>query len=775
MLIQHLKTSWRNLLKYKAFSLINIIGLAVGIFCVVIIMLWINYEIGFDRFHKNYNQLYRVVNNWGGDKGTSCPGALAKYLIDNYPEVENAATYSVASGIKLSFENENHWVTGGIADSTFFRMFSFPLIHGNVKSIFPEPNSAVITRKIAQLYFGKEDPIGKLMEMQYEDMVIPLHISGIVENIPENSSFQFDFLLSSAIAPDGYYAWTNNWPEVFVQLRESVSYKELSNKIAGLAKKHDKQAINSFELRPFTKEHLYGINDGGLINYVRIFALIAIVVLLLACFNYINLSTSHMINRQKEIGIKKVLGASKMIIQKQFMLEVFLIALIGLNFAYVGAKILLPHLNNLLNKNLAIEFNPVIYLSLFGIVVITSFISGIYPSFYLASLSPVFTINSKNGNKQGKKAPLRNILVVIQFSFTIILVIGLISVYNQISYMQNKALGFDKEGILVIPLQGNAQKQLHVIKEELLANPDIERVSGSAFHPVMQDGETSFINWRNKPENKKVSAKFNYVGYGYINTFNIKMKEGRFFSESYADNSSKLFVVNEELVKSMGISEPIGTQIALFGKHYGEIIGVMKNFHNESLHQDISEYVLMLGNRFNYLSVKLKSSNISETVDFIENKLKKIEPGLLFTYVVLRNEIESKYYQDILISKLTLFFTVLSIFISLLGLFGLVLLTTSQHKKEIGIRKVNGALTSDILMKLNFRFIKWVGVSFIISIPLSIIVINQWYSNFAYKAELKWWVFLLVGISVLVFTSIIVSIQSWRTACSNPVDSLRYE
>lgn len=775
MIKQYLKTGWRNLYKNKTFSLINITGLALGMFCVIIILLWINYETGFNKFHNNYNDLYRVVNNWGDEKDVCCPGALAKYLKDNFPEVKNASTYSVSSNIKLTYQNESCWATGGIADSTFFNMFSFPMLNGNIENIFPAPNSAVITCDMAQKLFGKEDAIGKLVKMEFEDMQINMSISGIIDDIPENSSLQFDFLVSSAIAPPGYFIWTNNWPDIFVQLKETASYNELSKKIADAAKIHDPEAINTFELKPFANEHLYAINGSGLINYIRIFGLVAIVVLVIACFNYINLSTAQITERKKEIGIKKVLGSSKAIIQKQFMFEVAIISVIGFILAFGGVKLFLPFLNKLISKNIDFELTPFIFFSLLGAITITTIISGIYPSFHLATLKPVLILNNKSGAKQGKNISLRNILVVSQFAFTFILIISLIGIYKQLQYIQNKDLGFTKNGIILVSLQGKTQDQYKLIKEELLKNPNIVDATGSSFHPVMQDGETSFVKWKGITEDKKVSTKFNYVDYDYLNSFNIEMKDGRFFSKDFADNSTYQFVVNEELVKNMGLEKPIGSQIALFGNKYGTIIGVMKDFHNESLHDKIREYTLMLGKNFNYLSVKVKPQNISETIDYIQKKLKSIEPSLLFSYRFLDEEIESKYYRDKLIGELTILFAMLSVFISFLGLFGLVLFTINQHTKEIGIRKVNGAKIRDILMRLNINFIKWIGLSFIIAVPVSIIVINQWFSNFAYKTNVSWWIFIVAGISILFLSLLIVSLQSWKAACKNPVETLKRE
>jgi putative ABC transport system permease protein len=774
MIKQYLKISWRYLVKNRIFTIINTIGLSLGMFCVIIILLWINYETGFDKFHKNYDHLYRVVNNWGDEKDVCCPGSLAKYLKDNFPEVENAATYSVSSNIKLTYKNESHWVTGGIADSSLFKMFSFPLAYGNTRNIFPEPNSAIITRDLAMTFFGQENPLGKQMTMEFEDMEIDMTISGIVDQIPENSSLQFDFLISSAIAPSGYYNWTNNWPDIFVQIEGNSPSDELSKKITDAAKIHDSNAINTFELKPFAQEHLYNLNGGGLINYVRIFSLIAIIVLLMACFNYINLSTAQQITRQKEIGLRKVLGSSKRFIQKQFMGEVFIISFTAFVIALLGAKLFMPLLNHLLNINTNFSLSPAICLSLLSVMILTAFVSGIYPALHLASLNPLNAIYSKNTIRQGKKITLRKVVVISQFTFTIILIISLIGVFKQLHYIQNKDLGFNKDGILIIPLQGKTRNQCQLIKEELLKNPDVVNVAGTSFHPVMQEGETSFVDYKNNPE-KKVSTKFNYVDYDYLSTFNIKMKEGRFFSKDFADQSSTFFVVNEELVKNMGMDDPIGNQMTLFGDKSGTIIGIMRNFHNESLHSKIREYTLMLGNDFNYLSVKVKSQNISKTIDFIGKKLKDIEPSFLFSYHFLDDEIKGKYFRDLLIGKLTIIFAILSIAISLLGLVGLILFTINQHTKEIGVRKVFGAMVSDILIKLNSDFIKWIIMSFVIATPVSVVVINKWFKNFAYKTEVSWWIFLIAGVSVLSITLLIVSIQSWSAANKNPVETLKYE
>ena len=775
MTIKDLKTSLRYLGKNKIFTFINILGLFLGMFCVIVISLWINYEKEFDRFHENYDQLYRVVNNWGDEKDVSCPGSLAGYLRNNYPEVVNATTYSVASNIKLSYTDESNWVRGGFADSTFFRMFSFPILYGDHNNIYPTPNSAVITQDMAEVFFGDENPMGKMMIIEYEDMEIEMEISGIIENVPENSSLQFDFLMSSAIAPEGYYIWTNNWPEVFVQLKENTPVSNFDGKITDLAKRHDPEAINTFELKQFRHEHLYSLGGGGLIRYVRIFGVIAFMVLLIACFNYINLSTARQSERQKDIGVKKVLGITKALIYKQSLFEVAVITLSALILAFLGVKLFLPFLNNLLNKNLVLELTPFISILSLSIIIFTVIVSGVYPAFYLGSLNPVCTLTGNSETGSDRKITLRKILVVCQFTFTIILIISLTGMYKQIQYIQNKDLGFRKEGIVIIPLQGNAQNQLPVIKDKLMENPNILNVTGSSFHPVLQEGETSFVNWKELPEKTKVSTKFNYVDYNYVNTFDIDIIEGRFFSDEYADHSSRVFVINEELKNSLGLTEPVGSRIALYGDQYGTVIGVMKNFHNETLYDRIREYTLMLGQSFNYLSINMRSQNVTKTLEYAEKELKNIEPSLLFSYQFLDEEIKNKYSRDMVAGKITSLFTILSLIISSLGLSGLVLFIVNRYLKEIGIRKVFGARVSDILINLNSEFIKWAILSLVIAVPVSIVILNEWLTDFTYKTDMSWWIFILTGIGTLFFIVSIVSVQCWKSASKNPVDILKYE
>jgi putative ABC transport system permease protein len=773
--ISYRRTIWRVILKNMAFTAINVLGLALGLFCAIIILLWINYESGFDKFHENYGQLFHVVNNWGNDKDNCCPGALAAYVKENYPEVKNASTYSVDSHLKLSFEQEKNWFAGGMADSSFFQMFSFPFIQGSESNPFPEPNSAVITSETAGILYGDANPSGKPIKMEYEDMVLDLIVAGVIEDIPENSSLKFDFLISSAMAPPGYFAWTNNWPDVFIQLEENSSASELGKQIKNLAKQHDKEAINSFELKAFKEEHLYSNNGGGLIVYMRVFGLIAVVILCIACFNYMNLSTAQMSDRQLEVAIKKTNGFSASMLRKQYMLEVSITSLLSFMIALMGIRMFLPLVNNILNKNIAFELNPWVIGVLLAIMLITIVLSGLYPAFYLASINPMAALKNLTMSGSRKQATLRQVLVISQFTFSIALIACLIGLYKQLDYIKNKDMGFDTEGIVIVPLQGKTNSETDLICEQLSKNPEIIEVSASAFHPVLQEGETSFVDWKESTGNENVSTKFNYVDYGYLETFGLKMEEGRFFQREYADDHSINFVVNEKLTESMGLKNPVGKQMALFGDYYGTIIGVIKNFHNEPLYNDIYGYTLMLGNEFNYLSVKIAARNVAKTIDFIEETLKGIEPSFLFSYQFLEEEIASKYYREKLIGKLTIMSAALSIIISFLGLFGLVLFTIKKHSKEIGIRKVNGANTMDILLNLNVRFLKWLLLSFVLACPLSYFAIRQWLKNFAFKTTISWWIFIGAGIVVFVLSFLIVSVQSWRYVRQNPVDAIRYE
>lgn len=773
--IPYVRSIWRIIFKNRAFSAINMLGLSLGLFSVILVALWISYESGFDRFHHNYRQIYRVVNNWGNDRDVSCPGALAAYAKENFPEVIEAATFSVGPGMKLSGENGRGWFTGGIADSSFFNLFSFAFVEGSSDEPFPGPNSVVITRATAEALFAGQNPLDQMIKMEYEDWELELVVSGIMEDIPVNSSLQFDFLFSSALGPPGYFVWTNNWPEIFLLLEEGSSVSALDAKIRDLAKQHDKEAINTFELKSFGKEHLYLLNGNGLIVYLRVFGIIAFVILCMACFNYINLSTAMMTDRQKEIGIKKAFGFSRPRLRKQYLTEAGILTVLAFLLALWATRLFLPLLNQLLRKHIEYHFHPVLILLLLGVVVITTLLSGLYPAFHLASINPLSALRKTNIVGNTKHISLRQVLVICQFTCSIMLVIMLLGLFRQLNYMQNKDMGFNKEGILVVPLQGKAKHEVPVIKEILASDPHILLATATAFHPVMQEGETSFVDWDSSPDHEKVSCKYNYVDYEYLETMGIQLESGRFFDSDYSDHASSRFVVNEELVKKMDLDEPLGQEMVLFNNHRGRIIGVMKNFHNEPLYNNIRGYALMLGNSYNYLSLHISTQDISRTVNFIEETLKNIEPEYLFSFRFLDDEISSKYYREVLIGKLTGGLALLSIIISILGIIGLVLFTLKKQSKEIAVRKVNGASTANILLLLNTGFSRWVLVSFIIACPLAYFALRRWYENFAYRTAISGWLFLLAGLCVFSIISLIVNLQSIKYARQNPASTLQYE
>ena len=774
MFKNYLKIAVRNLTNNKTFSFINITGLAVGIAFAVLIMLWIQYELSFDNFHKNAYRLYKVgfTTEQKDFYGFYQPGPLAEYLKDNFPEIELSTNYA-DTRLKLSRETKGFFCNGGTVSSDFFQMFSFNLNKGDLQTVLNSPNSIVLSKSLAQKIFGQINPVGKTLKLNDQSGLV---VSGVFSDIPKTSSLQFDFLIPLLNAPDYMKMWDRKSVNTFVLLQKNASFDEVNKKIYNVMNEHNPEWKNVLYLFPVTKSHLYEPGGTGKIIYLYIFSLFGILVLIVACINFMNLSTARSEKRMKEIGIKKTVGSSRIELIKQFMTETLFFSFMSLLIGIFLVELILPTLNSMLGTNMTIDYSAKMILSLLGITLLTGLIAGSYPAIYLSSFNPMSILNKRISKGENRSFTLRRILVIAQFSFSIFVITCVLLISEQLDFVQSKNLGFNKEQVLMISASGALWKNVSVVKEELLKYPSIQNATVSATNLTDFTGAGSGpIDWEGKNSTKILEAGFNFVDEDFAKTFQIKMSKGRFFSKDYPTDMSEAFVVNESTVKAMGIKDPLNKTLTTWFGRKGKIIGVINDFNTESLRSELSPVVLMPTKAANYLFLRISSKDISRTIKLIENKIKEIVPDDPFEYSFLDKEIDKLYKTEQTTGKLSTFIAIIAILISCLGLLGLVSFSSERRTKEIGIRKVLGASVTDVLVALTKDFTKWVLIANFIAWPIAWYAINMWLQNFAYRIEISWWTFLFSGGIALIIALTTVSIQAIKAATANPVKSLRYE
>jgi len=790
MFRNYLKSGFRNLKRHKIYSFINIFGLAVGMACAIIILLWIQDELSYDRFHENANDIYRVVEKWQYSSGEMdynrvTPGPLAPVLKADYPEIILSTRYFGSfEKWQLTYDEKSYLSPGGSVDNDFFSIFTFPFVKGNPQTAFPKPHSMVITEDLAKKLFGDDDPLGEIIHLEQRTF----EITGILENIPRNSHLRFDFLIPCEVFSSYMEAWTNNNCYTYVLLQKNQSHKKLSEKIAGVIQKNSPTSTETLYLQPLNQIHLYALEGGGLISYVYIFSALAFFILLIACINFMNLSTARSAKRFKEIGIKKVVGSSRLQLIKQFLSESTLFSLVAFACAVVLVELLLPVINSMLGMQLKMHFSGGLFLSLAGIAILTGILSGSYPAFFLSSFHPVAVLKGhlsltpfrqrgtrKDSSGFSRGSTFRRILVVTQFSLSILFIVCASVVYNQLHFIKKRELGFNKEHIVHLRMRGELRQKYEAIKNELLKNSNILNVTVTDRTPVMWSNSTDEVNWEGKRADEKIGIGVRMVDYDYLKTFQMEMAQGRFFSKEFPTDATEGYIVNEAAVKAMGMKSPLDKRFSMWERD-GKIIGVIKDFHTESLHEEIEPFVLLIWpDWYGWMSVKLKADNISGALGFLENKIKEFVPGYPLEYQFLDEEINNLYKTEQLTGKIIIYITLLALIISCLGLFGLASFTAEQRTKEIGIRKVLGASVSGIVVLLSREFTKWVAIASLIAWPIAYFAMNRWLQNFVYRTSIGWWSFFLAAALALVIALITVSYQAIKAATSNPVDALKYE
>ncbi|HKB42981.1 MAG TPA: ABC transporter permease [Chitinophagaceae bacterium] len=788
MFKNYFKTAWRNLMKNKTFSFINILGLGLGIACSIFIFLWVQDERSFDDFNTNGSRLYRVMLNDKDKNGNitntmdASTGLLADALKKQIPEVTDAAMVVWDNDMLFTVGNKIGKEKGRYAGADFFNMFSFPLLQGNAKTVLASPDNIVISQKLAQNYFGKENPVGKAIRIDDKRNYI---VSGVVANVPENSSIQFDFVLPiQHCFEDNQWmvsGWSHYGPPTYIMLRADASADKVNAKIKNFMEQQDKTVNDkTLSLQPYKDMYLYssftnGVADGGRIEYVRLFSIISVFILLIACINFMNLATARSVKRAKEVGVRKVVGAAKKLLFTQFLAEALLTTFIAVIVAVALVFLILPEFNAITEKHLTLHIeNPSLILSLFGLTIVTGFVAGSYPALFLSSLNPISVLKGALKFKHSNTI-FRKGLVVFQFTLSIILIVSTAIVYKQMNYVQTKNLGLDRSNVIYVPLIGDLGKNYDAFKNDVLQSGHIENISQSSSIPSGVGWWSDNINWNGKLPDDKTAMKELDVSYDFIKTMKMELADGRDFSPTFGTDTAN-FLINEAAAKAMNMQHAVG-EIFSHQQTKGKIIGVVKDFHTSSLHDPIVPMFITLQPKMEQgvAVIRTQAGSTTQVLSNLKTAWKKFNPKYPFDYIFADDNFKQQYHSEMMVAQLANVFAFLAIFISCMGLFGLSMFVAEQRTREIGIRKVLGASVAGITTMMSKDFIALVAIASVIAFPVAWWVMNNWLQGFAYKTTISWWLFVSAGFTAMLIALITISFQAIKAAIANPVKSLRTE
>jgi len=778
----------RNIKRYYVHSILNIGGMAIGMASAILILLWVYDEWSYDRHFENADNIYRIIENQNPSGGVASlwaptPAALAKILKEEYPEVIRSARFDPHMELRLKKGNEfQHEMAVAMVDKDFLKMFTIKFIRGDINSALNEPHNVILTEEMAHKYFGNEDALGKTL---LESLGYLVTVTGVVKR-PQNSHLRFDFLVPVELLkergrpPDDWEFRCYN----YIELKKGTDGKLVENKIRDVLKKHIKGSNSEILLQNIKNIHLfssrkytYDIIGHGDITYVRIMGLIAFIILLIACINFMNLATAQSARRAREIGVRKVAGASKHKIVFQFLGESLMLVFVAHVIAMIFVELLLPGYNNFTGKQLAVNYqSPGLYMGLISLILFCGLLAGSYPAWYLSSLKSMDimkgVINKNPGNTQ-----FRRVLVIFQFSISVLLIICTLIVGRQLNYIQNMKLGFNKDniGYFMFPIRPGDPK-LQIVKKELLNNPDILSVTNVFYNydnPLNKEGTSGGYKWTGKKEDEDVLFYTLNADEDYSKTFQLELREGRFFSAEFSTDNTAI-VINEQAAKIMGFKDPLGKIITNSEGSKLTIIGVVKDFHFRSLHYKIEPLIMQLGGS-NTFFIRMRPGHIPSTVESIKKTYNSFKPDIRLDFHFLDDDFDKLYRTEQRMSKIFAYFSLLAIIISCLGLIGLSSFMTERRTKEIGIRKANGAKSIEIFSLLSKEYLTWVLTSIFIACPIALYAMHKWLQNFAYRITISWWVFALAGAIALLIALLTVSFQSYKAASKNPVEALRYE
>lgn len=786
MIRNYLVVAWRNLWKNKSFSAINILGLALGITCSLLIFLWVRDEYSVDGFHTNGKQIYSVYQNSFFDgkveSGHFTPGVMPEEMKRVLPDVEYASGFAWSDWNTLAAGEKMMKVDGNAAGADFFKIFSYPLLEGQAATALSTPTSIAISRTVANNFFGSPaQAIGKTLRFEdYRD----LQVTAVFDDIPVNSSHQFKYLISwdfflerNEWAKD----WGNNGPFTFIQLRSDADAAQLEGHIKNFLEKYVTNNPPGFRselgLQRYDDMYLHsqikeGRIEGGRIEYVRLFSVVAVFILLIACINFMNLTTARSVRRAREIGVRKVVGAVRSVLIRQFIGEALLITCIATLIALALMVMLLPVFNSVTSKNISLPASdPYFWLSLLAIILLTGILSGSYPALLLSSFNPVAVLKGKLRIGSGA-IWFRKGLVVFQFTLSIVLITGMIVITRQVNYMQNLNLGFNKENLIFLPIEGELGAKYEVFKEEAMRLPGIAGVTKMSNRPTHIQNGTGNVQWPGKDPNVTIIFTQAAVGYDFVKNLQLTLAAGRDFSREFGDSAS--YIINETALAKIGYKDPIGQPLEQWGVK-GKIVGVLKDFHFNSLHTPIEPLILRLSeNRGGgYVLIRSEPGKTQVALEGLKKLARQINPQFPFSHQFADEEWAHLYEKEKVIQQLSNYFAFLGIFISCLGLLGLVMFTAGQRAREISIRKLLGASTGSLFALLSKDFIWLVGIAMLIASPLAWWAMNNWLQNFVYRIPVHWTIFGFAGIAAIIIALVTISFQAMKAALANPVKNLR--
>jgi ABC-type antimicrobial peptide transport system permease subunit len=773
MFTNYLKTALRSIGKNKSYAFITVFGLAVGMMCALFILVFAEHELSYDRFHEEIDNVYQVLVHKDIKNNSVTPTLLAPHLKDNYPEVVEATRFHWFWGETILQYDQHIFYEHRIqlVDPGFFEIFSFPFIKGDPETALMDPNSIVMTQELAEKYFGSEDPLGKTIMMNHQH---PLTVTGVIRNIPSNSSIGFNILIPIQFnienQRDWYLGWNNLFVFTFIKCRENIQPEAFTKKIEGIISDQGGGDHASLSLLPYKERYFFLYSDK---TTVIVFLSVAVFILLIAAFNFVNLSTALSFRRAKEVGMRKILGAQKKQIIFQYLGESVLLAFIAALLSFILFVLSHPLFKTITGGDIEISTSMILYSTL-AIALMTGLIAGIYPAFFLSAFRIVHILKGKQGTgvKNGK---LRKGIVIIQFSLSILLLLGMTGVYQQIHYMQNKDLGYHKENIVIIRMGGGSEEYFQVFKNELLNLSGIVNVTGMSLPLPFFGWQIDAFQWEGKDPNEKISISFNEMDYGFIETMNINLVDGRDMSPEFFTDEVHGIFVNERMAKLMDVDPVVGATI-MQGDVPLHIVGVIEDFHFHSLRHEIEPLILLLyPPDIDNALIRIHPENKPETIDQIRKTWEKTVPGYPFQFTYLDEDFNQSLSSMRQTGYLLTTFAILAIVIACMGLFGLSSFMAEQSTKEIGIRKVHGASIINIIKKLSIRFILLVLIANGVVLPLAYYLMNQWLNNFAFRTKIQIPMFLMTTAVSIIIAFLSVSYQSIKAARANPVEALRYE
>jgi len=791
MFQHHLLLIYRNFKKYKGSFFINLTGLSAGLSCALLIYLWVNDEVQMDKFHAKNGQLYQVMQDMKTAQGDiiteATPGILAEALKLEMPEVKEALTASPTYWLeqtKLSVHHQGDIKAAGkFAGRDFFKIFSFPLISGDINRVLTGKQAIVISEKLAMKLFNTTRVLGKEIVWRNVEMQNETHslVTGVFKDTPASSSDHFDFLVSLDIlygANDNYSKWTSNGPSTFIVLKDGTDPAKVNAKIRDFMRPKGVK-VHTLFIRPFAEGYLHGtytngVQSGGRIECVRLFSLIAVFILVIACINFMNLSTARASRRMKEVGIKKVMGAGRSSLIVQYLGESLLLSTLSLFIALLCVELILPRFNEITGKQLSLHFNGRLLLIITGITLFTGLVSGSYPALYLSAFNPAAALKGKLVASAGAMWTRRG-LVVFQFTLSVVLIVCVFVVYKQIDFVQRKNLGYQKDNVVYLEAEGKVKTNIVSFLAAVKKIPGILNASSMDRGFLGEFGSTEGdFKWEGRNPKEIIKFQNASINTGLIETLGMEMAAGRSFSDKFGADSTRI-LINEEGTRVMGLKNPVGKMFGLWGKEY-QIVGVVKNFNFESLHEAVKPlFFRYAAKHTNRVLMRIKAGQEKETLAALRDFYLQYNPGFQFEYRFLDQDFQAQYTAENRVSVLSRYFAGLAVIISCLGLFGLAAFTAERMFKEIGIRKVLGASEWSIIYILSGEFIKPVAASVMIALPLSYVLTRYWLDTFAYRIELQLWYFAAAGLLALLISWLTVGLQAIKAARMNPIECLREE